>query len=92
MESATATLTLSLPQELEQELRQRAAATGKDVNALALEAIEDKLRAASMTFAQIMEPVRREFEESGMTEEELDRLIKEAREEARQQRNRNSQP
>jgi len=38
------------------------------------------------SFAEILEPFRRSFEESGMTEEELDTLFQEAREEVYQQR------
>jgi hypothetical protein len=38
---------------------------------------------AAMTFDQILAPVRKEFEESGMTEEEIDRLLRESLDEVR---------
>ena len=42
------------------------------------------------SFDEIVEPIRREFEESGMTEDELDALFREAREEVYQEKlNRN---
>jgi aspartate-semialdehyde dehydrogenase len=45
--------------------------------------VEDDLaietRAQSMSLAQIMAPVRKEFRESGMTDEELDMIVNAAR-------------
>lgn len=41
------TLTLSLPPELETRLRERAAASGKDVESIVREAVEEKLASAN---------------------------------------------
>ena len=43
------TLTLSLPPDLEARLRERAAASGKDIEGFVREAVEEKLLAAEST-------------------------------------------
>jgi len=84
----TMTLTLQLPSEIEKQLLERAAQAGQSVEGLALNLIAQALRDngarshAGKTFAEIFAPVREEFRQSGMTEEELSRLIEEARNEA----------
>jgi hypothetical protein len=80
------TLTLDLPKETEQKLLARAAATGKDVATLVTEAVEEKLRAAVPTFAEILAPVHENFRQSGMTEAELDMLLEQTLAEARKER------
>lgn len=73
-------MTLTLPAPLERRLLDRAAADGKSADILAFELLDASLR-KERTFAEICEPIRRDFEASGMTEEELDDLIEEARQE-----------
>jgi len=43
---------------------------------------------AGMTFDEILAPIRKEFEQSGMSEEELDRLLQESLDEVRSERQR----
>jgi hypothetical protein len=45
---------------------------------------------SSRTFEEIAEPVARSFDESGMSEEELDELIKQAQEAVREEGRRSS--
>jgi hypothetical protein len=84
----TMTLTLQLPPEIEKQLLERAAQAGQSAEVLALNLIEQALRDngatshADKTFAEIFAPVREEFRQSGMTEDELHGLIEEARNEA----------
>jgi len=75
------TIVLTLPPEVEQKLRTEAARRGKEVTALVEELIDRGL-AVSPTLDQILAPFRREVEVSGLTDEELDALLEEAREEA----------
>jgi hypothetical protein len=77
------TLTIDLPPETEQKLLARAAATGKDVATLVREAVEEKLRAPSSTFAELLAPIHEDFRKSGMTETELDSLLERALAETR---------
>jgi hypothetical protein len=80
------TLTIDLPAETERELRARAAATGKDVATLVREAVEEKLRATTPAFAEILAPVHEDFRQSGMNEAELDSLMEGTLREARKER------
>jgi hypothetical protein len=81
------TLTLNLPPETERKLIERATQTGQDVTLLARELIERGLN-TTPTIDEILAPFRRQVAESGMTDEELDRLFQEEREEVWQQRQR----
>jgi hypothetical protein len=88
-----ATLTLTLPPETERKLRACAAASGQDVATFALEAIEAKLRTTPLpTLDARLAPLRQEFRESGMTEDELDELLAEVRDEARRDRRERQSP
>lgn len=73
-------LRIDLSTETERELRERALAAGKDVDEFVREAVEEKLL-RSKSLDELLAPVRAKFERSGMTEEELDALVEEAREE-----------
>jgi hypothetical protein len=83
------TITISLPPEMEQKLRQAAAQSGVAPDAFAQKLIETGLcgspspnsQSRPETFDEILAPVRKGFEESGMTEDELAALFEEAREE-----------
>lgn len=74
------TLTLELPAPLERRLADQAKATGKSVEAVAVEWLA-RGSLPGPTFAEISADVGTEFEASGMTEDELDALIEEARQE-----------
>lgn len=74
------TLTLTLPAPLERRLAEHAKATGQTVEAAAA-ALLDQSLPRQKTFAEVCEPFRRAFEASGMTEEQLDELVEQARQE-----------
>ena len=63
----------------------KAQLAGKTIGDYVRDVIETEV-ASDQTFAQILEPIRRSFDESGMTEAELDDLIDVAREEVWQAR------
>ena len=88
------TLTITIPEPVGRRLAAEAAAAGKSVEALAGEALAAAFAPPDReeTFAEIMAPVGAEFAESGMTEEELDALIKEARAEVRAEWRRRKSP
>ena len=78
-------LTIELPEPVERRLAERAAKAGKTVELLARELIEQAVPPADppkeKTLREIMAPFAQEFAESGMTDEEFDALIEEARNE-----------
>jgi hypothetical protein len=89
----TMTLTLNLPAETGRKLRACAAARGQDMASFALRAIQETLRATPLpTTDERLAPLREEFRESGMTEDELCELLKEARDEARRERGKRNSP
>jgi hypothetical protein len=73
--------------ELLRKIDEKARLRGADRGAVARELIEKGLEAevekphAGMSFQELLAPVQRDFEESGMTEEELDTLVKTVRKE-----------
>lgn len=73
-------ITISLPPETEKALEKRAAESGRDVPAYVQELIQKDLQ-ASPTLDSILAPFRRQVEESGMTDDELDVLFEDAHEE-----------
>ncbi len=89
------TITLSFPPETERGLRERAAASGRTVEDFVRDLVEREVVAAaaadhaapvqrrSSPVEEILAPLRREFEESGMSEEELAGFLTEVRDEAR---------
>lgn len=72
-----------LPPDTEAELRERARASGEDVAAYAARLIRDVLQTPYVD--ELLAPVRRQVEESGISDEELDRLGEELREEVWQE-------
>jgi hypothetical protein len=79
------TLTLNLPPETERKLIERATQTGQDVTLLARELIERGL-SATPTVDEILAPFRCQVADSGITDEELDTLFQEERDEVWRQR------
>ena len=76
--------TITLPPDLEEKLAGRAAATGKDIEGLALEALE---RFAELpTIREVFADVREQIEESGITDEALEAKIDDAIREVRKRR------
>lgn len=79
------TITIELPAPVEQYLTEQAATAGKSVEALAAELLSQAVP-HEKSFDEILAPFREEFAQSGMTEEELDALIEQAREEVWQEK------
>jgi predicted transcriptional regulator len=73
-------LTLELPAPLERRLAAQAAVAGKTAEALAVELIEKALP-RERTLAEIMAPFAAEVAARGITEEELDAIVEQARQE-----------
>ena len=59
---------ITVPEEVERILEQRAAASGQDVKELVEDMVKDQ--ALRPTLDEILAPVHKEFAESGMTEVE----------------------
>jgi hypothetical protein len=90
-------ITLDFPPETERELRERAIANGQTVEGFIRELVEQEFVKAggahtapmprpSNHLDEIREPVRREFEESGMTDEGLVQFLTEVRDEVRKEK------
>ena len=72
------TITITLRPEQERRLAARAARAGQDVDAYVHHLIARDLDAEGLD--AILAPVRRHFEESGMTDDDLTALVEEVRE------------
>ena len=70
----TMTLTIHVPKNIGVILEERAKGNGKDVAEYVESLIEQDIDKRK-TLDEILAPVRRNFAESGMTEDELDELI-----------------
>ena len=71
------TITIDLPSEVETALQKKAAADGKNIQTYILETL--KTQALKPSLDEILAPIRKNFADSGMTEEELDKLIENER-------------
>lgn len=87
-------VTVTLSAEAEQKLRERAARQGRDVADYVRELIEKDVRDANgasgaksdrQSLDDVLAPVRENFARSGMTEDDLARLVEEVREEVWQE-------
>ena len=79
------TLTIDLPSELEQSVRQQAARRGQDVNRYVLQAVEEKV-AKARTIAEICQPIANAVAATGITDQEFDEFFEEARKEVWQEK------
>ncbi|MCI0388789.1 MAG: hypothetical protein MOB07_08500 [Acidobacteria bacterium] len=70
-------ITITLPAELGMKAKEAAARQGWNLEEYVITAVELALEKLSLD--EILAPVRRQFAESGMTEEELTALVKEER-------------
>ena len=70
-------MTITLPEELADKVRQEASKRGQDAEKYAISALQKALN--KPTLDEILAPVREQFVASGMTEEELTALVKEER-------------
>ena len=74
------TLSISLSPRAEANLRQRAAAEGKDSTAYASELVENAV--TKPTLDEILAPFRKRVSESGMSDQQLDEFYENLRNEA----------
>ena len=77
------TLTIDLPSDLENRLRQEAARSGQDVGSFVVEAVKEKI-AKGQTLAEICVPFA--AASSGISDQEFDEFFEQAREEVWQER------
>ena len=77
-------ITISVPSKIESILAQKAAAKGQDIKEF-IETLVER-QAVKSSLDEILAPMRRDFAESGMTEGDLDALIKSERRTMRQER------
>ena len=89
------TITIDLPSEVEAKIKTQASHDGLEVEDYVKTLIEEATerrerieRESEKSFAEILAPVHKEFEESGMSEEELAEFIEELREEVWQEKQR----
>lgn len=82
---AAMTLTLSLSPEEERKLLERASESGQDVTSYVRHLIRRDISKPAY-LGEILAPVREDFRRSGATEDELARLIEEARDEVWQEK------
>ena len=68
------TITVHLTPDAERKLVERASQSGQDVSTLAGELLERAVNAPP-TLDEILEPIRGQFAESGMTDDELAELV-----------------
>lgn len=77
-------LYIPLRPDTEATLRERAKANGEDVSSYAARLLQEALCAPSVD--ELLAPFRRQVEESGITDEELDQLGEELRLDVRQEK------
>jgi hypothetical protein len=86
------TITIELRPDEEQVLRERARDSGRELPEYVQQVLEEHIRsvprpeAAPKTFDQILAPTREGWQQSGMTEEEVDAMFQRELEEIRQER------
>ena len=80
------TITLHLPPEEEQEIKQRAALRGQDVDAYVHQLISIEIKKKPVSLFEAAEPFARAIEKSGMTDEEFFDFFEGVREEIRNEK------
>jgi hypothetical protein len=78
-------ITINIRPEIQEKLRQRAMDSGRDVTEY-LEKLIEKDLSAPVSLRDLYAPVREQIKESGISEDELDTLLEEARDEAYRER------
>jgi hypothetical protein len=79
------TLHITLPPDTEARLRERALARGQDLATTAARLIDEGVRRPDLD--QILAPVRRAFEVSGMSEDDLSELLEREKHAMRAEKN-----
>jgi hypothetical protein len=82
------TTTINFPPATWSRLQAEAEKSGKDINTLVTEAVEARLAISGCTFREILEPIHRQVEQSGISDDEVDQLADQAVAEARANRKR----
>ncbi len=77
-------LSVSISPEAEAKLKAKAAAAGVDVESYASRTLERLVSRPSLE--EVLAPLRAEFDESGMTEDELAEFLEQAKHKARAER------
>ncbi|MEO6725719.1 MAG: hypothetical protein ABIU20_02710 [Blastocatellia bacterium] len=80
-------LTITLPAELEPQVKAAAARNGRAVEDYVIDDVKSVMLKPSLD--ELLAPVRAQFAASGMTEEEFDQLIEEERQAILERRRRN---
>ena len=80
------TITISLPPATEERLRAEAAATGKDVGTVVVEAVEARLSLSKLSLRDVLAPVHEDLRRSGMTDATLDTLLEKTLRQVRTER------
>jgi hypothetical protein len=75
-------LQIPLPPDTEETLRERAKASGEDVSSFAARLIQEALSMPSVD--ELLAPFRKQVEESGISDADLDQLGDELRRDSRQ--------
>lgn len=78
-------ITINIRPEIQERLQQRATDTGRDVREY-LEKLIEKDLSEPMSLRDLYAPVRQQIKDSGTSEDELDALLEEARDEAFRER------
>ena len=79
------TVTIELPPDLENSVRQQAARNGQDVSSFVVQAVNEKL-AKLRSFDEVCAPIAQAIAATGISDDELDRFFEEAREEVWQEK------
>ena len=84
------TINITISPATEARLRERAAAAGQPVPEFVSQLVEQA--AASPSLEEALAPIRREFAESGMSEDELTQVLEDAKHEMRHERRSGGRP
>jgi len=69
------TLTIDFPPAILDKLREQAKLSGTGVNEIVIEAVMTHVQRRHRTLREILEPVHKEIEASGISDEELDEMF-----------------
>ena len=78
-------ISIPLSPEAEAKLREKAAAVGEDITAYAAGVLERSAK-QPVSLEEISGPIAEQFQQSGMTEDELSQFLEDAKHEMRRQR------
>jgi hypothetical protein len=70
------TITITLPPDTEKRLKLHAGETGKDVSEVVCEAVEARLATSGKTLREILAPVHDQTRQCGISDPEIDALLK----------------